>query len=163
MDKSPIHLEMVRLFLEKYMHIVKYREAAERLKSIIEHATSSDENLFSIYEYFTMVAYMHTIINYISEYGIMSIPDFKQFLYELPTNDKFLSTKLKNEMEEIYESIKLKCDYIETTVLTDKITLENIDVLLNNLFIVKEILVKLELHMAKNINYKIPDEVMVIL
>lgn len=164
MDKIPMHLELVRLFLEKYTHITKYKKSAELLKSIVGCAIDGDENIFSIYEYFTMVAYMHTIIEYISVYGNMSIPEFKQFLYELTTNDKLLSAKLKNEMDEIYESIKSKCDYIETTLfIDDEITLKNIDNLLNNLFIVKEILVKLELHMIKSIGYKIPDEVMVIL
>lgn len=164
MDKIPMHLELVRLFLEKYTHITKYKESAERLKSIVGCAIDDDENIFSIYEYFTMVAYMHTIIEYISAYGNMSVPEFKLFLHELTTNDKLLSAKLKNEMGEIYESIKSKCDYIETTLfIDDEITLKNIDNLLNNLFIVKEILVKLELHMIKSIDYKIPDEVMVIL
>ena len=164
MDKIPIHLEMIRLFLEKYAYIVKYKESAEHLKSIVGCVIDDDENIFSIYEYFTMVAYMHTIIEYISEYGDMSIPEFKQFLHELTANDELLPLKLKNEMEEIYESIKMKCDNIETTLfIDDEITLKNIDNLLNNLFIVKEILVKLELHMVKNIDYRIPDEVMVIL
>ena len=164
MDKIPMHLELVRLFLEKYAHIAKYKESAELLKSIVGCTIDDDKNIFSIYEYFTMVAYMHTIIEYISVYGNMSIPEFKQFLHELTTNDKLLSAKLKNEMGEIYESIKSKCDYIETTLfIDDEITLKNIDNLLNNFFIVKEILVKLELHMVKNIDYRIPDEVMVIL
>ena len=162
MDKNPMHIELVRLFLEKYGRIVKYKEAAAQLKSIIDRDINSDENLFSIYEYFIMVAYMSHIIVCISECGAMSIPKFKRFLHKLPTDNEFLPVRLRSEMKEIYESLKSKCDDIETTILTDdEITLKNIDDLLNNLFIVKEILVKLELHMAKNI--EIPDEVMVIL
>lgn len=164
MDKNPIYIELVRLFLEKYARIVKYKEAAAQLKSIIDRDINSDENLFSIYEYFIMVAYMNHIIVCISECGAMSIPKFKLFLHKLPTGNEYLPVRLRSEMKEIYELLKSKCDYIETTLLTDdEITLKNIDDLLNNLFMVKEILVKLELHMVKDVDYKIPDEVMVIL